>query len=609
MKLLSPSRAALISCLVLTPIFDVALAAARDLWVHPRNATFDPGRHYRAPSGEVYFRAENDIGGSLGRIFFSQRDGLSIELGDDLFQVTEARGGSLQLVLLYDSDGDDEVDRAIGGRIEDRRAIFDSQQLGELDLERTRWQLGVVYSAGELGDPELNGRYLASIQGSQALITQVEEELPQVASPTFPPGLVILKHREGAPFDLAGFMDRPSQYLEYFDPLTRADDGDDWSMDGSEGRLRTHFAREDLFFVRTEGDATLQIEWGDMPLESFAEEHLGLQRNDDCYSSPNTGLKNHDGTPTVIPHRLHYCPDQSFALFDAPDGYQINLSALRGGEPFERTEAGTSIPDNIRLYAHEIYPRHPSQRGTGSVFENIRAGFADAGEDLKDAFRHGFVGAYEPNIHTGQIKYRVSPFTGAVTGLASLVQLQLFDALDRIVTGAESAIQFGADAVSAVDNAVINPLLQVTVGTAVSPDAADTAGDWFGALTQAVVKNLPAGERFNSAVSPQSLWRHNRAFAETRFTRTDTQLNIDRAMTTLDLFVIGAINNHNDDSGGASAQGGPGGPTCTPQTLNHVCFCQIPPGNPGAAKIIHVGKAVLKQMGLPGFEWTGGSCP
>ena len=78
--------------------------------------------------------------------------------------------------------------------------------------------------------------------------------------------------------------------------------------------------------------------------------------------------------------------------------------------------------------------------------------------------RYGFVGAYEPNISTEQIEYRVSLITGAVIGLASLVRLQLLDALDRIVTGAESAIRFGAGTVSAVDNAVINPLLQATRG-------------------------------------------------------------------------------------------------------------------------------------------------
>ena len=35
--------------------------APRDLWIHPRNDAYDPARHYKDVSGELYYKAENDI--------------------------------------------------------------------------------------------------------------------------------------------------------------------------------------------------------------------------------------------------------------------------------------------------------------------------------------------------------------------------------------------------------------------------------------------------------------------------------------------------------------------------------------------------------------------
>jgi hypothetical protein len=107
-----------------------------------------------------------------------------------------------------------------------------------------------------------------------------------------------------------------------------------------------------------------------------------------------------------------------------------------------------------------------------------------------------------------------------------------------------------------VDNAVLNPILQLTVGTVATPEAADTGGEWIGALTQAAVKNLPFGERSMNALSPVSLWRHNRAFQPADYTRTDTQLNIDRVMTVANLVTISAIRKHNDDSHSSGGDGG-----------------------------------------------------
>ena len=133
-----------------------------------------------------------------------------------------------------------------------------------------------------------------------------------------------------------------------------------------------------------------------------------------------------------------------------------------------------------------------------------------------------------------------------------------------------SGVQVAADAVSAVNNAVTNPVVQGTVGFA-SPAAADETSHWVGALTQAWSKNLPGSERTFDAFSPLALWRHDRAFAPTAYTRTDTQLNIDRvisAANTYGLYAIiagarsGGSGNSTptgDEGGGAGGGGGGAG--------------------------------------------------
>jgi hypothetical protein len=528
-----------------------------DLWVHPRGEPYDPTRHYKDAEGELYYHPENDLGRALGLVTVESvgRRIIRVELGSDLLQVAEGKHGELHPVLLYDSDGDGDVDRTLKGRIEEQQAIFDSPELSSLNLRRIHWQIGVRYAAGAAGQKELDRRYLASVASDQAhVVYRGMDELPEVGAGPFPPGLVILKHQEGLDFDLAEFARHPGQYVEDFNPLTRQADDDDWTVDGDTGRLVTHFAREDLLLVRTEGGFDLQIEWGDMPLQEFIEGELRLAKNGDgCYSSLHAGHTEGQEAPVEIPHRLVYCPAASVALFDAPDGYEIGLTALRGPDPHERTEASTSVRDNVRLYVSEIYPRRPSRRATGSVGGNIRAGFSDAGADLKDALRHGVTGTQERNIHTGRVEYRPSILTAPPRALVKLAKLEPLAALDELVKGVDGVMRAAADVVSAVDNSVVNVTLQSTVGAALSPDAADTTGDYFGAATQALAKNLPFGERSLDSVSPVAAWRHDRAFAPAAYTRTDTQLNIDRAATIVDLAVLGAIRRHNDDSGGGSA--------------------------------------------------------
>jgi hypothetical protein len=543
---------------LLTGLLSAQAGPPADLWVHPRNETYDRARHYKDDAGELYYHRENDLGVALGVVTIERAGGrvVRVPLGDQLLNVPKEMKGSLVSVLLYDSDGDGRVDRTLRGRIEGDEALFDSPVLGGIDFRSVYWQVGVRYAAGPDGREDFNGRYLASVDSKRARVAFREiEEPPAVGTGFVRRGLVIFKHHEGAPFDLREFAQQPSPSVERFDALTPEADDDDWTVEGNRGRLVTHYGNEDLFLVRTEGGLDLEVVWGDMPLEQFAREELRIERNGDgCYSSLHTQLQSDDATPVVVPNRLLYCPDTSLALFDAPDGYEIGLTAVEDSGPFEYTEASTSIPDNLRLYMSEINPRRPSARATGSVTGNIRAGFADAGIDLQNALRHAVTGIYGENVHTGRVEYRSSPVTAVPLALTGLVKLQPFQAMDQLFVGADSLVQAGGDVVSAVSNAVLNPTIQSTVGVAASPDAADFVGDSLGTLMQGLVKNLPLSERSVNALNPMAQWHHDRAFAPAAYTRTDLQLNFDRVFTVVDLSVINAIQNHNDDSSGGQSR-------------------------------------------------------
>ena len=543
----------------------MGVAFAKDLWVHPRSEPFNPNVHYQAQDGEIFYKAENDLGRALGDITLERGDRplVTLTIGRDIFQKVERSNGTLRPVLLWDTDGDGRVDRSARGRVEGDTAIFDDPGLADVNLELVRWQLGVRYVAGAQGDGKLDGRYLASVDSDDANIAFIRddklkrEELaeagPPVEAPKPPvkPGLVILKHRSDQPFDLAGFAEDPARYIEDFDRLSREADGDDWTATGEgdeNGYLRTHFEQEDLFIVRTEGGASLEVEWGDMPLAAFFEFYLEVQPDaKGCYNSLNTNLENKDGSKAVVPHRFLYCPNDSVALVDIPDGYQIGLSANVGQQFIERTDASTTSWENFKLYAKEIYPRSPLSRSTGSVTGNIRAGFVDAGRDAVDIFRYTFLGMTPTSMHTGQKTYYASPITAVPRALFSLVKLDPIGAVTEIGNGLDSVVNAGASAVSAVDNAVINPLVQSTVGTVGSPEAADKTAHWMGAVTQSFAKNLPGGERSFDAYSVDGILHHNRGFEPVRYTRTDFQLNIDRVVTVVDASIIANAGDDDDD--------------------------------------------------------------
>jgi hypothetical protein len=538
-----------------------AAAERGDLWIHPRGETYDPETHYRDSQGELYYKAENDIHAGLGRIVIRGGSDPSVtaELGDDILEVVERNSGWLRPVLHWDSNGDGRVDRTLVGRLEGRTARFAGEALRQVPLRDGVWQLGIVYRAGDAGAPQLDGRYVASVGSDSARVDMPgPEDLAQVGEGP-PAGLIILKRRSEEPLDFAAFASDPAPFLGEFDELSRSKDADEWTTKGQKGKLRTRFEQEDFLIVRVAGNVRLGIEWGDLPLAEFMERYLGVERGPDgCYSSLDATVAGDDGQRRAVPNRILYCPEANVAAFDAPDGYQIFLSALHGSEVVETTEAATSVMDNIRLYASQIWPRSPKQRATGTIQGNVIAGFAAAGDDVLDMGRHLVTGTERIDPHTGQLQRRASTLLALPWAARRLVEGKPVQAFGEILVGAFSTVAIAADAVSAVNNAVVNPLVQGTVGLA-STEAADSTSHWVGAFSQAAAQNLPFTERSVDAFNPVAAWQHNRAFARSGYTRTDTQLNIDRVMTLANIFAIRAIVVSSGNSGGGGGGNGGGG--------------------------------------------------
>jgi hypothetical protein len=155
-------------------------------------------------------------------------------------------------------------------------------------------------------------------------------------------------------------------------------------------------------------------------------------------------------------------------------------------------------------------------------------------------------GTYPRNIHTGQETYRPSPLTAAPLFVWHLFHLEPSRGLAALFAGPASGMQVAADVISATSNAVLNPVVQATVGS-VSAPAADTTGDLFGAVLQALAKNLPFAERSTDAFNPLTFVRHDRAFQPATYTRTDTQLNIDRSAAIIDVHLISSYRDRRDD--------------------------------------------------------------
>jgi hypothetical protein len=526
----------------------------RDLWIHPRGEAFQPELHYKDPAGELFYHAENDLEGALSDFTVEglQPLRISIGVGRQLFARAAQARGSVRPVFLWDSDGDGKVDRSLAGRIEGQRAVFEAPL--EIDLVQTRWQIGLRFIAGGEGDRALDRRYLASF-GSGAVRAKLLAAPPPPVAAAPPPGLSIAKRSAGAPFDFDAFLAAPERGAREFTPLTREADGDAWTIAEDGGRLVAHFEQDDLFVVRATGGAELEVRWGDLPLERYLSENLRARADaSGCYNTRDVALASEDGSPAAVPQRILYCPERAFAFFELPDGYEVELAAVADGARLDETEGGTSTRDNLRLYAREVNPRSASSRATGSVLGNVRASFADVGSDLADLGRHAVVGETRTHQHEGTTAYRVSPLSALPFAVYDLVRLQPTRAAGQIVTGVESGVQTVADLTSAAHNAVVVPLVQLSVGAAFSPEAADGVGDATGVLTATVARNLPASERTLDAWNPLSVPRHDRGYAPGAYTRTDAQLNIDRLVSVLDGIALGAVINHN--RGGSDGDGG-----------------------------------------------------
>jgi hypothetical protein len=134
-------------------------------------------------------------------------------------------------------------------------------------------------------------------------------------------------------------------------------------------------------------------------------------------------------------------------------------------------------------------------------------------------------------------------------------------------------VQVAADAMSATQNAVVNPLLQTTFGLA-SVSAADDAGHVTGAVGQAWARNLPGSERSMDALNPLSLWFHNRAFHPTDYTRTDTQLNIDRLISIANYIGVYGLTTLGGGGGGGGGSAPP--PSSPPPVVTPPVV--VPPG-------------------------------
>lgn len=556
----------LVAVFLFGSIFGPVLSNAsgpKDLWVHPRGDTYDAAKHYRDDTGELYYLEENDIEDALGRIELGvvSAPWVQVEIGFDLLKKAAQTKGRLLPVLHYDSDGDRKVDRSVIGHVRSNYAVYDAEELRSLDLRSIYWQLGIRYVAGQSGDASLNRRYLASVDSDDARIAWIPGQTPDVAAGPVE-GLVILKHRADRPFDLVDFIDHPERYLEDFDLLTRRDDADDWTVDDAGNRVSSHYGEEDFYLVRTTHGLDLDVVWGDEKFDTYLRDELQVVENEgECLASVNSQLRNHDGSVTQVPNRLLYCPGADAALFDAPDGYEIGLAARRGDQDVERSEISTSVADNFKLYADQVHPRRAGIRDTGTLRGNMGAGWTDAGDDLRDAGRHAFTGSYPYNIHTGQSAYRPSLITGPTLAVWSLAKLEPLDAWDNLTGGLGSGIESLADVTSAFHNGIANPMLQSTVGLA-SVEAANNSADAIGTVVLAAARNLPLGERSVDSVNPMAFIHHDRAYAAPYYTRTDTQLNIDRLASAIDAVSLGAVRRHNLRSSNGGGGGGgmmPGG--------------------------------------------------
>ena len=191
-------------------------AMLRDLWIHPRGAVYDPALHYKAPDGELFFHAENDLGKGLEAIVIHAGSDprVSAELGADLWSFLEKHGGS---------------PRAGGAlRLERRRPR--GPHAARRDREPDRRLREPAGRADRLAEPPLADGDPLPGRGERVALPTTAATWPRSTARSarvrFPrvddlprrergagsadAGLVIFEHREGQPFDLVQMARQPA---------------------------------------------------------------------------------------------------------------------------------------------------------------------------------------------------------------------------------------------------------------------------------------------------------------------------------------------------------------------------------------------------------------
>ena len=245
--------------------------------------------------------------------------------------------------------------------------------------------------------------------------------------------------------------------------------------------------------MRTRGDATLGVVWGDMPLEQYLRERLARHARRRTAASAAWRASCRATTARTRPCRTasSYCPQASMARLRRASGLPDRALGHAGRDSRSRSRrraprSSTTCASTAGRSTRAARTRAAPARLAG----NLRASFADSGQDVLDMGRHLVTGTTRENIHTGQLEKRTSLLAAVPMLVVGVARLEPLQGGKDFIEGIQSGVQVAADAVSATNNAVINPLLQVTVGVA-SPEAADDAGHFTGAVTQAWAQESP----------------------------------------------------------------------------------------------------------------------
>ena len=390
-----------------------------------------------------------------------------------------------------------------------------------------------------------------------------------------PAGLVILKHREGAALDFAAFSTRTrTPFLGDFDELTRREGRRRLDHQGpARGSLRTHFDRAGLLHRPRRRQRAARHRVGRRPPRPSSSRSATCSSSrgpDGCYNSLDSRVvgDRRRAAGAAQPHPLLPRGERrrlrrARRLPDLP----LRPARLRGGGDHggEHLRARQRAPLRRRDLAAE--PEAPA--ATGTIGGNVVAGFAAAGDDvarhgppaLRDrhrAHRPAHRADAEAHFHAALAHRGWAMRRLASTG-------QPVEAFGEILVGAFSAVHGGRRRRERRSpTRCVNPLLQSTVGLA-STGGRGQHGALGGRLhpgrgpEPALLRALGGRLQPDRRLAAQPGLRDRSGY-----TRTDTQLNIDRVMTLANIFAIRAI--VLSSGNGAEATVGAGGNAGTGDT-------------------------------------------